>query len=449
MKVAMLAPFGIHPKGTVFSRLLPMAHSLAGKGHEIVILMPQKEEVSITTPVGEGSLRLLAVPTGKRRYATDDLKVSCEMLRKLSSFAPDVLHVFKPKGYGGLAVMLEKARASVCVSSTPIVVDGDDYEGFGGMNDIMDYTYPEKIFFHFQERFLPPICDRMTLASRYLMEYYYNFGAKRENMIHLPNGVNPFIHNPERIDKGLMKFLSKHPLDGEASGFDVDISAVKDGDLASTDGKFDDLVPEETISLFTRFRDHGAASVLNIFRNVQEQNPRAKFLLVGNGTKGESVDLRRGMNNHLKKGSFQFTGTFPFSSLHEIFSHSDIAMVPMDDSNITRSKCSAKLVDLMAMGKAVVADDVGENGNYIEDGLSGILVNNIVQGSPGGEKMGPLCRNDSEKKNTEEFTDKLVCLLDNSDEAKRLGRQAKNRILENYSWGLLTDKLENLYREIY
>ena len=442
MKIVMLAPFGIWPKGTVLSRMLPLGHSLAGKGNKIDILLPQEKEVSFTAPIGGGSLSLLSVSTGSQRYAFDDLTTTYEMMRKASSFDPDLIHVFKPKGYGGLAGMLKLGERHLGNEKIPIVLDGDDHEGFGGMNDVMDYPLAWKLFFHFQERFLPRISDRMTLASTYLMDYYSGFGAKREHMVHLPNGVNPFIHSPEGVDEGLMDLLSKYPFAGGE-----ETVAKKEG-LSGITAGIEDLVPEETISLFTRFRDHGAERVLNIFRSVQKQNPRVKFLLAGDGGKVESVYFRKKMEKNLKKGSFIFTGTFPFSSLIEVFSHAGIAMVPMDDSNITRSKCSAKLVDLMAMGKAVVADNIGENGNYIEDEVCGYLVHNIVDGDPDDIIKSSSHRNDSYKKNTEEFTERLVYLLDNPRDAKKLGREARKRIYSNFSWGGLAAKVAALYREL-
>ena len=443
MNIVMLAPFGIHPKGTVLSRMLPLGYALAGRGHNINILLPQDEEISITTPVCGGSLRLLSVPTGSQRYAIDDLGVSYEMMQKASSFEPDIMHVFKPKGYGGLAGMLKWAGARIGNEKIPLVLDGDDHEGFGGMNDVMDYPMAWKLFFHFQERFLPRISDRMTLASRFLMDHYSDFGVNREHMVHLPNGVNPFIHSPEKVDEGLLGLLSKRHA-GEK-----EFTVVEgEGNSRLPEEVLDELVPEETISLFSRFRDHGAARVLKIFRSVQEQNSRVKFLLVGNGSGNEAAGLRKGMKKHLKKDSFLFTGTVPSSSLHGIFSRSDIAMVPMDDSNITRAKCSAKLVDLMAMGKAVVADGVGENRNYISDKASGLLVRNMVAQGSGSSFERNRIDTGEFRENVREFSKKIVYLLDDPGEAARLGKAARERVYGEFNWEKLAEKAVSQYNEI-
>ncbi|MDP7264671.1 MAG: glycosyltransferase [Candidatus Thermoplasmatota archaeon] len=441
MKIVMLAPFGIS-KGTVLSRILPLGHALAGRDNDVEIVIPQ-EKSSMKVPICSGSLSLINILTGSPKMAIDDLRASYQMMRTASALDPDLIHVFKPKGYSGLAGMLIRAGEKLGNEKIPLVLDGDDYEGFGGMNDVMNYPLTWNFFFHFQERFLPRISDRMTLASTYLMDYYSSFGAERENMTHLPNGVNPFIHCPETIEKELMEFLTKRIINSE-----VRTAPEKEGVFTGTNEEIGDYVPEETISLFTRFRDHSHARVLNIFRSIQKENSKVKFLLSGGGEEGESLYLQKGMKKYLKRGSFFFTGTFPFSSLYEIFSYSNIAMVPMDDSNITRAKCSAKLVDLMAMGKAVVADNVGENGNYIEDGVSGYLVHNIVHGSIGEiNKVSPQGK-DLETKNTKEFTERLVYLLDNPTEANKLRQEARTRIKSKFSWSGLAGKVVDLYGEL-
>ena len=38
MRIAMIGPFGLGPKGTMRMRALPMAQALAARGHEVVLL---------------------------------------------------------------------------------------------------------------------------------------------------------------------------------------------------------------------------------------------------------------------------------------------------------------------------------------------------------------------------------------------------------------------------
>src|SRR5437868_10870490 len=40
MRIAFIAPFGLQPKGTVSARMLPLAHALAKRGHEVRVVIP-------------------------------------------------------------------------------------------------------------------------------------------------------------------------------------------------------------------------------------------------------------------------------------------------------------------------------------------------------------------------------------------------------------------------
>ena len=58
------------------------------------------------------------------------------------------------------------------------------------------------------------------------------------------------------------------------------------------------------------------------------------------------------------------------SELPAYFGAAQVALYPYDDTLINRTKCSAKLVELMAAGVPVVASRVGQNGEYIQHGKS-------------------------------------------------------------------------------
>ena len=470
MKIAMIAPFAVHPKGTVISRILPMGYYLAKKGLDVHVIVPQEERLSVKVLVGSGSLALKNVNVPMKPDTIDNLRTSLKITKEVNAQEPDIIHFFKPKGYSGLAAILKRFSDPVGSRTEPgYVLDGDDHEGFGGMNDVMDYPLSWKLLFHMQERYIPAFCDRVTLASRYLVDFYSGFGIGEKDMLHLPNGVNPFIHHPENIENELLEIVAKSTNDtiktdknmikfdkknNKPENVTIKSDNAAMGSLISEWGGRGDIsgndchLAENTILLFTRFRDHGVRRVFKIFRSVAKERPDVRFLVVGEGGNNESDVLKRAMDRQFRKGSFTFTGSVPAFAIREALSRANISMVPMDSSNITRAKCSAKLVDLMAMGKAVVADAVGENTNYIVENDSGLLVKNLVDdGTTGKNRMGGKKVEDG-KGNIREFTDKLVYLLDNPGEAERLGEGASKRVYSNFSWEVLTEKVRSLYGEL-
>lgn len=84
-----------------------------------------------------------------------------------------------------------------------------------------------------------------------------------------------------------------------------------------------------------------------------------------------------------------------------------------------------KILEAMAMGKPVLSTRLGMSGIDYEEGKHVLTAD-----SPG------------------EFTDKLIQLLGDGDLRKRLGENARQLILEKYSWENTVRKYEDLYNKI-
>ncbi len=424
MRIVYLAPFALWPKGTVISRVLPLALHVSRRGHEVIVFVPQERELQCELFTGTGKLvlRNLHVPEGN---ALRHAMTAVELTRKVKKACPDVVHLFKPKGYGGLAASLLRLSKQRGGNRPTFLVDGDDLEGYGGMNEVMPYPRSWKALFHLQERFLPPNADGATVASSFLREVYLELGVPGDVLRKVPNGPNPFFHDTASVETELLALL-----DGQLP-FPVSRPADMDRTLPPGCRKaLELLTPKRTIALFSRMRDHGTDRIVDIFRSVQEARPNTEFLIVGGGEE-EGSKFRKECEAHLLPGSFVFTGGIPTSLMERVFSGSSIAILPLDDNLMTRAKCSAKLTDLMRLGKAVVADEVGECGSYIEDGISGLLV-----------------KEEDYSANVREFTARLVRLLDDPELAAGLGENARNRMVSEYSWDVLSERVMELYERL-
>jgi hypothetical protein len=69
-----------------------------------------------------------------------------------------------------------------------IVVDSDDWEGWGGWNDSAPYTTIQKHFFAWQERWGLQHHHALTVASRTLESLAWAQGADPRQVYYLPNG---------------------------------------------------------------------------------------------------------------------------------------------------------------------------------------------------------------------------------------------------------------------
>ena len=93
--------------------------------------------------------------------------------RRRCAGRPDVIHVFKPKGYSGLAGLVLSALRR------PWVLDTDDWEGRGGWNARNPYPAPQRALFQWQETTLPRLAGAVTVASRTLQTQVWGLGVPR------------------------------------------------------------------------------------------------------------------------------------------------------------------------------------------------------------------------------------------------------------------------------
>ena len=103
------------------------------------------------------------------------------------------MYIFKPKGYSGLvAMVLTLFKRLGLYKKTKILLDTDDWEGYGGFADFFKQhsTYPNIMltFFDFQERLIPKQVDAITVASQTLVSKLLSEGILAEKLFYVPNG---------------------------------------------------------------------------------------------------------------------------------------------------------------------------------------------------------------------------------------------------------------------
>jgi len=156
-----------------------------------------------------------------------------------------------------------------------------------------------------------------------------------------------------------------------------------------------------------------------------ESRPDARLLVVGKAlfaedeTRFDTLLTKAGLQEQVIR-----TGWVEPSSLPDLMATADVAWFPFDDTLINRTKCSVKLLDLLAAGVPTVADAVGQNNEYILHGETGLLV---------------------EAGNEEAMLAATLRLLDDRDFAARLGASATRSMRECYSWSILADRALQAY----
>jgi glycosyltransferase involved in cell wall biosynthesis len=387
MNIVFLAPFGVRPKGTVIARMLPLAVALQERGHRVTIVAPP-----YTNPEDAGhdeilrGVRLCNVRLGPGGRAFSAPAIAWRMYRTALAEQPDLVHLFKPKGYGGLAALL----LSLMHRSIPLFVDTDDWEGEGGMNDRHGYSSLEKRVYSWQERSLTALADGVTVASRALDVLVRQLGVPEQHSLYLPNCV--------------------------------DFLPVSDG--ISARQRFGIVEGVPVVLLYTRFFEFDQHLLYALFGEIVKRSPACYLFVVGSGANGEEQALREAASRVGFADRLIMSGWVDAAQIPELLAVGDVAIYPFRDDLVNRTKCPAKLTELMLAERPVVADRVGQLAEYIRDGESGILL------TP-GDWQG--------------MANHVILLLENSELRHTIGAAARRRILNDFTWFAAAARLESFY----
>lgn len=382
LRISMLAPFGIRPKGTLSARMLPLAQALVRRGHTVNIVAPpvQNPQDAGTCVVYDGVpvTHIAQLPLPGPAYGIQQVMA---LYRAVLAERPDIVHLFKPKGYSGLAALLLRQLHPAVL----LVVDTDDWEGWGGWNDLLPYPHLAKQLFAWQERDLPRRANAVTVVSRTLETQMWGFGVAPERTVYLPNGTTPT----------------------------ADILAA----LRPANAR-------PTLLLYTRFWEFDVPDIVAALCGIIAQQPMARLLVVGKGERGEEQELLRLAARAGVHTAIDYRGWVEPAHLPALLASADIALVPMNDTLINRARGLAKLLELMTLGLPIVAARVGQVAEYLEEGRSGWLV---PPGDPGMLAQGALQ------------------LIGDRALATRLGQAAQARARDVYSWAKLAMQAEDAY----
>ena len=380
MRVVFVCGFAWEPKGTVSARAFPLAAELVKRGCEVTLLLTPYDNPGESGQKRElHGVRIVNVEVGKGpslRHIPFNVKRLCAAIRENS---PDIVHIFKPKGYAGAActwLLMSGFRS--------VVLDCDDWEGWGGWNDVKNYPWIVKEFIDRQEKWLMRRAPVVTTASRTLEHRAVKLRESQNGVFYVPN-----------------------------CGGSADNVAAQEKALSMTgeQAKKSFGLPEAPVIFYSgHFEVRNEIMFFCRTAALAAQRFGATIVIVGDGP--ESPHMKE-FFAHQEGVRVHFFPRLAYDQFVTLIAASDIAAFPYPDGPIHQAKCSARIIDYMSMGKAIVSTAVGENNYYICNGESGIL-------TPPGEET--------------RFAGELERLLEDSEFRAHLGRKARQRVKERYFW---------------
>jgi glycosyltransferase involved in cell wall biosynthesis len=309
-----------------------------------------------------------------------------------TAWKPDVVHVFKPIGYSGIAAFILSGLR------VPLVLDVDDWEGPGGWVDVNPYSRVEKASITVMEAILPRLAGAVTAGSKALEARTWDMGVARRRVVYVPNGVSEDRYGRWEDEGRRTK----------------DEGRRKDGLLFGE---------APVLLLYSRLAEFPYWWPLDVLKRVLEEYPDARLLVVGEGFFGEEQTLKgeaawMGIDEHVV-----VTGRVPEEKLPGYLARGDVALYPMADNLINRAKSPVKVLEPMVMGLPIVAHKVGQAAEFLGD--AGVLVE-------AGDVKG--------------MGEAVVGLLRDERRRVALGKKARERVWERYSWETLCRRMERAYR---
>jgi len=391
MNVVMIGPHAFRPKATVSARALFIARALVKRGHQATILIPPYDNPAESGRTREQDGVRLETMVLERNDAWRQLVVPLRMARRATQLDPDVIHVFKPIGYSGLAGFYLRRFAK-----RPLVLDTDDWEGWGGWNEANPYPVLWKRFFAWQERWLARRADTVTVASRTLQTQVWGFGVDPRRVVYLPNGPDARLRQQPEV------------------------SAEQKAAVRARLG-----IGEAPFALYLGHVPHGSDLDLAIeaLARLLPQLPEARLVIAGVGAGLSTLQAHAEAVGVGQQAIFP--GWIEHDEAYVYLAAADAAINPYRDTLINRAKCAGKVVLAMAMGKAMITSRVGENLEYIEDGRSGIL---------------------AEPDDVDDLARAMLAVLSDREWATELGRNARQRIWSRYDWDVRVGEVERAYQ---
>jgi glycosyltransferase involved in cell wall biosynthesis len=234
----------------------------------------------------------------------------------------------------------------------------------------------------------------------------------------LPSVAHAFVQS-EQMKRDVMKMgIAADKLTAVPMGISPSLATV---DLGPPPGD------ATVVYLGTLARSRHLDTIVRAFRLVVDAEPRAKLFFVG---AGDDADDQRGLEDEVERLGLRdhvvFTGFLPREQALEYVARADVCLSPFYPTPILNSTSPTKLIEYMALGRAVVGNHHPEQRMLIEESDCGLSV----------------------EWDERAFADAIVALLEDPARAAEMGRRGQRYVREHRNYERIAQLVESRYLEL-
>lgn len=228
---------------------------------------------------------------------------------------------------------------------------------------------------------------KIAAATDGIESYMLEKGVKEEKVFLLPNGVNTNFFYPKEKNK---EWLAKYGIEGK-------FIFSYGGNLGYA---------------------QGLEYILQAARSIQEVEPNIHFLIAGAGP--EEANLQQ-LSQTLGLQNLSFLGHLPLSEMPELFSVTDVSIVPLRDLKLFEGARPSKIFPAAASGVPVLYCGRGESASIVTKNNIGLV---------------------AEPENTDAIVDVMLKFYGSSvDDLQKMSNNGRDLAIKEYSWESIVKNL--------
>ncbi|MEM3449033.1 MAG: glycosyltransferase family 4 protein [Nitrososphaerota archaeon] len=356
------------------------------KTNEVIALVQAEQSESI--PVIRSSKIEIVKVLRSHRLISSSFNSFFSSIKMLSNHNPEIVYE-TAGGLFGIGCISKK------LFNTPVIVD---FHGFiiDELRMMNENKYYRVLIRPILDKIVLSSSDRIITVTPGLKKRFCQFYNIREEKVRVvPNGVNTELFKP--IDQN----KARYDLNLEEESYYI--------------GFVGNLAPWQGVECLVK-----AAPL--ILREIRE----ARFLIVGDG------DLKMRLIEMVKdlglSNKFVFTGKVKYEEVPKYINSCDVCVAPFKKSiKLLYGASPLKIYEYLACGKAVVASNMIDIKNLLEQINAGVVI------SP---------------EDIHELAYAIVRLLDDKKLREKMGMNGRHMVVKNYSWARIAEKVEEICKEL-